>query len=474
MVHKNKSYCSGTKKFCKVVVVGSNETLVRHLLYLLSYILRSRKIVECDYTLQADQQASQQSRSMDDTSSTDDVSNLGQSYMSGSFLASSYDMRNNTSSFYNEEQPVEQSFLKPLKFVEIGPTLKTDDCSVMSAPDAFRKRLEQQSVDANYLEEMGLDPDGCMNVARRLDFSSDEDSEEEENMFNIIPGNDFVHVDQERTLNKLGNKSRMNKFGHALYGDISPVYCGALVLTGLPKNVDFIEEAISDLKLMQNETMDGDDEPPDVATCVIADLDDMICNVIVSNNNKKHYQHNDMKQFLPKNSSIKFEEAIPSDFISQTLINLREFKMMGLPDSACESYFNNQLKQLYMKSISTLRLVEGLVHRADPKADQQANHHHHHSTSNHGVSAYESTPQHIKDLLSPISARSTNSDSHVPSYTNLKKLISAKDLSTILHVTTRDVPLILSVASSHRADIPFYVNKRVWNPRSDHGTDMNL
>lgn len=44
---------------------------------------------------------------------------------------------------------------------------------------------------------------------------------------------------------------------------------------GLPKQVDFVEDVIAELKLSQGERIDGEDEAPHVSSCIIADIDEL-------------------------------------------------------------------------------------------------------------------------------------------------------------------------------------------------------
>jgi hypothetical protein len=453
---RNALKCTGMKKFCKVVVVGSQETLVRHILYILSYLLRTRRIVENDYFIQSDRLQYRQKE--DNAAPMDDLNNLSRSFNTDNFSYNRYslserDLETNTNSedVYQEED----SIIRHTNFIEIGPTIRTAENSVISSSEIFRKRLEQYSHDISEEEVHGSD---------KLDTTLDDEDLDSEDNYEMVPLHSFSHIDQELSFSKQGNRARLARFGHALYGDMSSIYCGALVLMGLPKNVDFIEEAIKDLKLMQTEILDGDDEAPDTAACIIADTDDMICNIIISNNNKKHYQSNDMKQYLPKSSSIKFDEAVPSDFVVDMISNLKQFKMKGLSDSTCEAYFNDQLKLLYLKSISIVEIVEEITRRnshIDHIFAQTLGLQHAQSEMSleNFVSNTPSTAQKSKERESPTSAKSGSSGTFYFSPSSGKN-ISYQELSSALNVTTRDLSMLLSIASTLRADVPFHVSKK--------------
>jgi hypothetical protein len=274
-------------------------------------------------------------------------------------------------------------------------------------------------VNANIFERASLSPFRFVQMGYKAHNVVDKRTESD----HIVPPPIFTHINQDPT------RAR-NKFGHALYGDMCTWYCGAMVLMGLPKSVDFIEEAVSDLKLTQNERMDGDDETPDVSCLIIADIDDSLVNVISSS--KQH--------------GIKFDEASTSKHVHETLMNMISMKNL-FDDETCEAYLDDRLRELYTKAQTLVCVVDDIVQRrlrdlsdVDLFEPQKSE-----STLPSMLQRVKPIPQLVIDSPKSISIAS-------PIMNEVPKL-TYKELASCLDVAVSDVPLLLSIVSTFRADV---------------------
>eukprot|EP01080_Neovahlkampfia_damariscottae_P005210 gene5210-8822_t len=119
-----------------------------------------------------------------------------------------------------------------------------------------------------------------------------------------------------------------------LFTNICSTYCSSFVLMSIEKsNIDdsFNEDVKNDLKLMLTYPYDG--KSPDVSTCLMIDVDDLTCNVLV----------------CTKNTEVE-EKIEPSNFVTVLIKEIIGLKEMGVTEIELEKYLNDKLEDLFLKS----------------------------------------------------------------------------------------------------------------------------
>ncbi|KAL0487479.1 FNIP1 [Acrasis kona] len=437
------------KKFSRVIVVGSDPAIMRNLLYVISFLMRSEELIEKEYSIIDHQFGSTPitNHLLPDTPVTAPPCN-GNSYTNEMFehvistMSSDSNLSNGGGSISDMTNSAAMSSLNLGGEEDVtngsGRRLqRSNTMTDISIPELPRSETFDSKITLCPFQFIEINPHHISTCSSNHNLHitinhGNKTLQQEETNDNVTtaPPPTFINMNQEHA-HKHAIKNQYNKFGHALYGDICTWYCGAMVLMALPKSIDFMEQAVSDLKYLQSEIMDGDDRAPQITSLVIVDSDDLLCNVVTCKNSKK------------QNGGISFQESKSSRFVKETLDTMRSMSSIGLDDEACDVYFDDQLRLLYSKAVAVVELVDALTrdsikHHLYPHKFENVSdgdflllEHHHSSMSSMSMSSFLQQSSMICD---------------VPKLT-------FKQVASSVQMAVSDIPLLLSIVSTFRADV---------------------
>ncbi|EFC41977.1 predicted protein [Naegleria gruberi] len=351
----------GLKKFCKIIVVGSNNKDIRYCISMITFLLQSTLLLEKEFSIDKPQQSS----------------NLDSKFLPETLLT-----------------------LTPMQFVEMKPPLKTKP----------RQKHSHDTTNPNI-------------AIHTIESDSDEDSEYHIKPVVLVPKPNFTLAAYDNNVEEMNLKMKFNKFGNSLFADVCTWYCGGFVISGLPRYVNFQKELIEDLEFIQTESIDGDPRLPDVASCIIIDIEGRSCNVVTS-----------------KHKTAKFEEGHNSSIISKLLhelLFLRSVDQTSEGEKACEQIFKDTLYGLVLKT----KLMFSIVDSIDSETNRIIPTNAVHWRSDSKQTPTKSLSEQLKKIL--VSKPKKNGSER----------ITYEQLSHLLHVNISDIPLLMSIASAFRSDI---------------------
>ena len=321
------------KRFCRIVVIGNDKSLVTLLLHFLSYFVRCGEILEANPVLSKDDEANKGSffanyKKRDQSSAAGqncnhpgtDPSQAPNSIGEGSPPAKISDAAS------PGQKPQQSQSPSVSEHASKGPTFS-------GSPSRPSSASEQPSVEATAL------PSASSPLEK--ESSSKEADDDENTPVKIVP----LLKNQSYEYLHHPPKSKLT-FGSTLFADACRDYCGSFVMMGMPHD-RFIGEAITDMHLYSSEPFMGDDRPPDVVSYVIADIERQLCTVFALGSESMGFAHR------PKTSTVH-----PSSHVVKMLGELRALKQMDFPDYSLEGYFNDKLGDIYLKSKVLANIIQ--------------------------------------------------------------------------------------------------------------------
>jgi hypothetical protein len=307
-----------TKKFCRVVILGSNKKLMSSLSSFLTFFLRSDEILEKSYSLSFKHILPNQIDGVDIQKAKLNSLHLSPSTPS-SLRLSELKIKIVGDRGQNDLNQIPSSDEEDLEVTppsSLGSNIGKMQMSSLNERQSM-STLPKSILDRIIFEKREMTPNS---EAKKI-FSHDDSS-----LLKAIP------IRWTEMMQKDESKGYVKLFLCAAPGQ---KYNSALVLTAIEKNkVDvksLIDQVYRDLKAMLNTIYD--DKTPDVATAIVIDLDEEKCEKVTC---------------TKLNTSVdKLESAsFVYDFLKQFLT----LKEVGMSDSSCDTFLNDKLQELFSKS----------------------------------------------------------------------------------------------------------------------------
>lgn len=265
------------RKVTRVIVTGSNDIVIHELLELLTFVLRCDPINERNYILND----------------------------------------NKSKSNHNEEIMLSNENLNPKLQINLNENQE-------------KKMKKYEKINPFIISE--ILPSTINNINEKEDEINFSFSGKYGNYITLPK---FVNINYDHLQDNIQHPM---KFGSGLFSDVSSLYCGSFVLSGIRNNVNFMDEAISDLK--ESLEVSFGISAAEEACCVFIDIDRLLCNVIVASKDN---------QGIPQTS---FQEVKPSEFIKDIFKQIDVMEQLNIPNETIYDFFEEKLEELYITSLA--------------------------------------------------------------------------------------------------------------------------
>ncbi|ORY06943.1 hypothetical protein K493DRAFT_332904 [Basidiobolus meristosporus CBS 931.73] len=406
-------------KLCRVIVVGTNATFVKRILYILSYLLRCNEVFENveeyvvdDYDSQSDSSSipreNLDSPLYGDTQPFSTILNLSGSTEHSNrkypapFVAT---LKNselevcNRVNYLKESHPTQNNMFQETltsspKVLETSPEFdgkfeKNVGLPLAKHASKVSHVTEQLNNSTNGRKESNKgekvidSPLQWGNIERRSTGGSNVHHGPDGGAPLSIPATDdlpsrpdgFVEIpmigsqvvaqipDAEEQGDLRPDRLFAKSFGRSMMVGYCPKYMPDFVLMGLPR-FDFLDELENDLKDSVQYHVDG---PVSQSSCIIADTNTWQCNIVdyIARSSDPGFEEN----FNPK-KGVTIQRVVASDFIRQTLTQMQSLFRLGIPAESCARYFEDMLQELFLKSRIIAEVLDS--QEIDREIDQKA------------------------------------------------------------------------------------------------------